>query len=143
MMIIEFFISKRVIYSTLVLYFISYLILLFQGTENIQGIFLDLFEIQIELHLQSTSFRKMHNLRLLKIHDSSYMKKDKLRLQDLQYLPHSLRYLEWHGYPLKSLPPKFNPVNLVELKMPYSQLEQLWDGVQVHILQFVVISSHF
>ncbi|CAN6554514.1 unnamed protein product [Malus baccata var. baccata] len=47
-------------------------------------------------------------------------------------LPSSLRYLFWKGYPLKSLPPKFSPDNLVELHMPYitrSSVE-LWNGGQ-------------
>ncbi|KAJ4846104.1 hypothetical protein Tsubulata_015354, partial [Turnera subulata] len=41
-----------------------------------------------------------------------------------------LRYLHWHQYPLKSLPPNFCPENLVELNLPHSKIEQLWDGHQ-------------
>ncbi|XP_024026910.1 disease resistance protein RPP5-like [Morus notabilis] len=95
-----------------------------------KGIFLDLSKIDEEIHLEPTVFRKMSNLRLLKIYNSSSVKKGKLYLQDLQYLPRSLRYLEWHEYPLKYLPSNFKPKNLVDLKMPYSHLEQLWVGVQ-------------
>ncbi|GMN67214.1 hypothetical protein TIFTF001_036277 [Ficus carica] len=50
--------------------------------------------------------------------------------QDLQFLPHSLRFIYWPRYPSKCLPSNFEPSNLVELHMPFSKLEQLWDGVQ-------------
>ncbi|XP_024026391.1 disease resistance-like protein DSC1 [Morus notabilis] len=101
-----------------------------EGTTKIQGIFLDKSKIDGDIHLEPTIFSKMHNLRLFKIYNSSYVKKGKVYLHDLQCLPRSLRYLEWHEYPLKYLPSNFKPKNLVELKMPYSQLEQLWVGVQ-------------
>ncbi|XP_050116006.1 disease resistance protein RPV1-like isoform X2 [Malus sylvestris] len=45
-------------------------------------------------------------------------------------LPNSLRYLNWSGYPLKSLPSKFSPENLVELHMPESQVNKLWNEDQ-------------
>ncbi|XP_024027298.1 disease resistance-like protein DSC1 [Morus notabilis] len=101
-----------------------------EGTAKVEGIFLDLSKIDEEIHLEPTAFRKMSNLRLPKIYNSSSVKKGKLDLEDLQYLPRSLRYLEWHEYPLKYLPSNFKPKNLVDLKMPYSHLEQLWVGVQ-------------
>ncbi|XP_024023028.1 TMV resistance protein N-like [Morus notabilis] len=101
-----------------------------EGTAKVEGIFLDLSEIDEEIHLEPTVFRKMSNLRLLKIYDSSYGKKGKLYLQDLRYFPRLLRYLEWHEYPLKYLPSNFKPKNLVVLKMPYSHIVQLWVGVQ-------------
>lgn len=129
-----------------------------EGTAEIQGIFLDLSKIGRDIHLDPTVFKNMCNLRLLKIHNSFNSNECeeyphhslqyflhplrypewhenplncKVYLQNgHQYLPHSLRYLEWHKYPLNSLPPNFKPNNLVELKMTYSQLEKLWDGVQ-------------
>ncbi|XP_024023023.1 disease resistance-like protein DSC1 isoform X2 [Morus notabilis] len=101
-----------------------------EGNEKVEGIFLDLSEIDEEIHLKPKVFKKMAKLRLLKIYNSSYVKKGKLYLQDLRCLPPSLRYLEWHEYPLKYLPSNFKPKNLVDLKMPYSHLEQLWVGVQ-------------
>ena len=42
-----------------------------------------------------------------------------------------LRYFQWDGYPLKSLPSKNIPEHLVSLEMPHSNIEQLWNGVQV------------
>lgn len=102
-----------------------------EGTTKIQGVFLDLSKIGRAIHLEPTIFKNMRNLRLLKLCDSVNSKTCEVFLQHgLQYLPHSLRYLEWHAYPLKTLPPNFKAENLVEPKMTYSQLEKLWDGVQ-------------
>ncbi|KAL5540922.1 hypothetical protein UlMin_044898 [Ulmus minor] len=97
---------------------------------SIEGIFLDTTEFR-ELHLGPAIFKKMHNLRLLKIHHSKCITECSMHLpQGLQSLPDALRYLHWYKYPLKSLPSNFLPRNLVELNMPRSQLEKLWDGIQ-------------
>ncbi|PON39225.1 Leucine-rich repeat [Trema orientale] len=50
--------------------------------------------------------------------------------EGVRYLPHSLRYLVWHHYPLKSLPVHFEPNNLVKLNMSSNNLQELWNGVQ-------------
>ena len=49
-------------------------------------------------------------------------------------LPNSLRYLHWDRYPLKSLPSKFSPENLVELHMPNSKVKKLWKEEQVYYI---------
>jgi hypothetical protein len=56
-------------------------------------------------------------------------------------LPDELRIIEWCGcplkslpYPLKSLPPDFEPDKLVELSMPFSPIQKLWKGVKVRFL---------
>ncbi|KAH9722720.1 Disease resistance-like protein DSC1 [Citrus sinensis] len=41
-----------------------------------------------------------------------------------------VRYLHWHGYPLKLLPSNIHPEKLVLLEMPHSNIEQLFDSVQ-------------
>ena len=51
--------------------------------------------------------------------------------QGLEYLPEELRYLYWHQYPLKTLPLDFEPENLIELNLPYSKVEQIWEGKKV------------
>ncbi|XP_039059057.1 TMV resistance protein N-like [Hibiscus syriacus] len=43
-------------------------------------------------------------------------------------LPNELRLLDWMGYPLRFLPPSFQPDNLVALLLQYSRIEQLWRG---------------
>ncbi|CAN6554567.1 unnamed protein product [Malus baccata var. baccata] len=97
------------------------------------------------LQLSGSSFQEMYNLRLLKIYGSEDFPKFigfhdaifgevyyKIDLsQGLESLPNALKYLYWDRYPLKSLPSKFSPNNLVELRMPYSRLEApLWNKNQ-------------
>ncbi|KAJ4723729.1 Disease resistance protein (TIR-NBS-LRR class) family [Melia azedarach] len=114
-----------------------------KATNLIKGIFLDLSKISDHVDLDPTVFENMPNLRLLKFYDlendfcnlnMSYdahfydlHKSYKVHLpQGLDYLPDELRYLHWYGYPLRTLPMRFNPKNLVELNLPYSKVEQLW-----------------
>ncbi|XP_070663086.1 disease resistance protein RPV1-like isoform X1 [Malus domestica] len=97
------------------------------GTAAVQCISFNISEIG---PLNHADFRKMFNLRLLNV--DSY---GKLNVSDGNSelnvsLPNSLRYLCWVGYRLKSLPSEFSPDNLVELRMPYSSVEQLWNKGQ-------------
>ena len=71
-----------------------------------------------EEELNAESFTKMNKLRLLK------MCKVGLR-PCLSYLSNELRLLEWHDYPLESLPKSFQPGELVELIMHRSRIRQL------------------
>lgn len=66
----------------------------------------------------------MSNLRLLKIKDVSLSRGP-------EYLSDELRLLNWHGYPLRSLPSNFQYDKLFELNMCYSHIKQLWKGVKV------------
>lgn len=103
-----------------------------QGTDAIRG--LDLSGIA-KVNISPTAFTNMEYLRFLRIHNHDFMKKCKVSLSDnLHALPDTLTYLHWEGYPLKSLPLNFIPENLVDLEMPYSQVEHLWNGVQVYYI---------
>ncbi|CAN1335146.1 Disease resistance protein RUN1 [Linum perenne] len=42
-------------------------------------------------------------------------------------LPNGLRWLEWHGYPLKSLPSKFYPQHIVHLIISDSPIQRCWE----------------
>ncbi|XP_044469711.1 disease resistance protein RPV1-like [Mangifera indica] len=98
------------------------------GTRAIRSICLDMSEVE-ELHLNPEAFNKMPNLRFLKISGS----KDGKKVHGFENLKSDfseLRYFCFHGYPSKSLPPKFNPENLVALYMPNSTVEKLWTGNQ-------------
>jgi ABC-type dipeptide/oligopeptide/nickel transport system ATPase component len=102
------------------------------GTEAIEGIFLDASDLTCEL--SPTVFGKMYNLRLLKFYCSTSGNQCKLTLpHGLDTLPDELSLLHWENYPLVYLPQKFNPVNLVELNMPYSNMEKLWEGKKVSV----------
>ncbi|RXH87756.1 hypothetical protein DVH24_034656 [Malus domestica] len=75
----------------------------------------------------------MYNLKVLRIENKSFDEKyNKLYLSDgLQSLPEALSYIYWEEYPLKALPSKFYQGNVIELRMPYSQVEKLWDESQI------------
>ena len=66
----------------------------------------------------------MKSLRFLKISNVHLPK-------GLDFLSNELRMMEWHDYPLKSMPIDFQPDNLVELIMPGSHIEQLPEGPTV------------
>ncbi|KAK3229295.1 hypothetical protein Dsin_001176 [Dipteronia sinensis] len=75
---------------------------------------------------------RMHRLRFMKFYSPHYSKgnkkNDKVHLcEGLELLPDELRYLHWHRYPLRCLPSKFDPENLVELQMHHSNVEHLWN----------------
>ncbi|XP_048429981.1 disease resistance protein RUN1 [Pyrus x bretschneideri] len=91
------------------------------GTAAVQCISFNISKIG---PLDHADFRKMFNLRLLNVDSYGFDKKLDVSL------PNALRYLCWMGYQLKSLPSEFSPDNLVELRMPYSSVEQLWNKGQ-------------
>ncbi|XP_062012758.1 TMV resistance protein N-like [Rosa rugosa] len=98
------------------------------GTEKVQGISVRLNSAEEQTWTQLTqALVKMYNLKFLNFYGyfSQYW-----NLQDLESLPNALRYLCWPEYPLKSLPSKFSLDNLVELLMPHSQLQRLWNESQ-------------
>ncbi|XP_050253166.1 disease resistance protein RUN1-like isoform X4 [Quercus robur] len=104
------------------------------GTEVVEGIKLNT-PIEIEEHLSVEAFSKMTNLRFLKI---GYVQppldliRGPIQLpQGLNYLSNELRVIDWHGYPLKSLPTSFQRNKLVELRMHCSDIKQLWKGIMI------------
>ncbi|CAH8366218.1 unnamed protein product [Eruca vesicaria subsp. sativa] len=103
--------------------------------SNVRGIFLDLYEVKNETCLESDHFSKMHNLRYLKFYNSHCPQEckttNKINIPDGLTLPlKELRCLHWLKFPLEKLPNDFNPIKLVDLKLPSSEIERLWDGVK-------------
>lgn len=100
----------------------------------VEAIFIDLSKSE-EVCMHAESFVRMRKLRLLKIHyNSGDNPSDDCKqhmIGDLKFLSHELRLLLWHGFPLKSLPNKFQPNNLVDLDMRYGLIEELWEGTKV------------
>ncbi|XP_065632752.1 disease resistance protein Roq1 [Quercus suber] len=92
------------------------------GTEAIQAIVLKLPESK-KAYWNPESFSEMHHLKLLIICNVQLLNEPK-------HLPISLRFLEWSGYPSKSLPSNFQSNELVELYMCRSCIEQLWKGAK-------------
>ena len=82
------------------------------------------------LSLHPQTFARMYKLKFLGIH--SWDGEHRLCAPEgIQSLSDELRIFHWDDYPSKSLPPFFCAENLVEIKMPFSRLEKLWEGVQV------------
>ncbi|CAN8276389.1 unnamed protein product [Cochlearia groenlandica] len=107
--------------------------------NNVRGIFLDMFELQKELALDKSTFAEMRSLRYLKFYSSrchrecelSNETSKRLNLPDeLEFTLDELRYLYWLKFPLKKLPKDFNPKNLIDLNLPYSEIEEVWDSVK-------------
>ncbi|KFK22650.1 hypothetical protein AALP_AAs62487U000100, partial [Arabis alpina] len=112
-----------------------------KGTEVIEGIFLDTTNVNVVVN--QMAFENMYNLRLLKIYSSSSETAQELHLPDgLHSLPYELRLLHWEKYPLRSLPQDFDPSHLVELNMPYSQLQNFLGGTKSLAKLKIVNLSH-
>ncbi|XP_023641940.1 disease resistance protein RML1B [Capsella rubella] len=100
------------------------------GTGDVSGISFDTTGI-IEVCISDRAFKRMRNLRFLRIYKSRVDgNDDKVHIPNEMEFPRSLRLLHWEAYPSKSLPSRFYPEYLVELDMKYSKLEKLWDGIQ-------------
>ncbi|KAF8092033.1 hypothetical protein N665_0427s0013 [Sinapis alba] len=100
---------------------------------KVRGIFLDMSEVPRKMSLGSDTFKYMGDLRYLKIFNSSFPKEGEatcnLYFRDgLKFQLEEIRYLHWLKFPLKKLPEDFNPKNLIDLNLPYSRIEQVWDG---------------
>ncbi|WJX53516.1 hypothetical protein P8452_39500 [Trifolium repens] len=115
-----------------------------KGTDAIRCISLNMEEIK-KVQLHADTFKKMHNLRMIKFHTDFFKKKKKFHtdlIEDgngssvtfdgfLKSFPNDLKFLQWDGYPQRSLPQDFCPENLATLDMSFSHLEKLWEGDQV------------
>ncbi|GAY32872.1 hypothetical protein CUMW_274300 [Citrus unshiu] len=103
-----------------------------KGTDAIEGIFLDLSKTK-EMRLSFEAFENMSNLKWLKFYIPERCDVSSVSFRVhldpvLKYLPAKLRYLHWHGYPLKTLPFYFETEHLIELNLPYSKVKQIWEG---------------
>ncbi|KAL6318238.1 hypothetical protein AAG906_035746 [Vitis piasezkii] len=106
------------------------------GTETIEGIILDLdMPKPKQIEFTTEAFKMMKKLRLLKVHqDAKYdgihwkaVTAPKVHFSgDFEFPSYELRYFQWDGYPLESLPSNFHGEELVELKFRSSNIKQLF-----------------
>ncbi|CAN1855269.1 Disease resistance protein RUN1 [Linum perenne] len=101
-----------------------------------EGIHLDLHAAK-EMFLKADAFEGMNCLTFLKFewkpqygnHATSKLKFH-LPYGGLNSLPEGLRWLQWDGYPAKSLPSKFHAQHLVHLIIRQSPIRRCWKGIQ-------------
>ncbi|XP_058220115.1 disease resistance protein RPV1-like [Rhododendron vialii] len=77
--------------------------------------------------LEADAFGRMRKLKLLQlksVHISGPYEK----------FPKGLKWLCWHGFPLKSIPSDFPLESLVALDMRYSNLKNVWEGTKFLVL---------
>ncbi|XP_056163296.1 disease resistance protein RPV1-like [Syzygium oleosum] len=93
------------------------------GTNKVEAIKIVLPETE-EVYLNAKAFKRMRRLRVLIIHNA-YVS------GDFDHLSNNLRWVDWEGYPLPSLPANFHPKKLVGLFMPNSHIKDLGQGYKI------------
>ncbi|XP_028796198.1 TMV resistance protein N-like [Neltuma alba] len=98
------------------------------GSEAIEAIFMQgLFEDrQDKIEVHPEAFSKMSNLRLFlcTMGGNPFMFPG-----EWKFLAGALKVVEW-SYPLKAFPPETQLNELVEMRMSYSKIKQLWNNKQ-------------
>ena len=112
--------------------------ILLQGSRSVVGIDFKYSEITDELYRSDKAFESMPSLQFLRL-DGNYIEPISYLSQSVNYLPRKVRLLHWEHFPMKCLPSNFSPQFLVELNMPDSELEKLWEGT--HVSNFFIIIS--
>ncbi|XP_062153300.1 disease resistance protein RPV1-like isoform X2 [Alnus glutinosa] len=110
-----------------------------EGTEAVEGLTLKFSRLNT-VNFGTRAFIKMQRLRLLQL--------DHVHLStgDYEHLSKELRWLRWHGFPLKHLPNEFYSRNLVAIDLRYSNLTQVWKNSEqlFEKLKFLNLShSHY
>ncbi|CAA7058285.1 unnamed protein product [Microthlaspi erraticum] len=105
------------------------------GADSVRGIFLDMSELKNKIPLDRCTFTEMRQLRYLKFFSSRCHRECKADCklnfpEGLEFPVDEVRYLYWLKFPLKKLPKDFNPKNLTDLNLPYSEIEEVWEGVK-------------
>ncbi|KAI5412231.1 hypothetical protein KIW84_057048, partial [Lathyrus oleraceus] len=91
------------------------------GTNKVKAIILNKKGHNSEYRrLRADGLSIMQGLQILILYHNDFS-------GSLKFLSNSLQYLEWHGYPFVSLPLNFEPYVLVELNMPCSSIQRLWN----------------
>ncbi|KAH0923963.1 hypothetical protein HID58_023981 [Brassica napus] len=94
---------------------------------NVIGIDCEYAEIEDGLYKNDKAFEKMSNLQFLRISDTH----PRMHLpQNWDGFPFFFEQ-HWDGFPKTCLPPNLSPEFLVEIYMPSSNLEKLWEGSQL------------
>ncbi|CAI0409829.1 unnamed protein product [Linum tenue] len=102
------------------------------GTKRIKGISMELGKGQMQL--DSDAFAGMSRLRVIRFYVPRHGYGDytevQLPAEGLQFLSNRLTSFQWPHFSSNSLPPTFRAENLIDLRIPYSNVKHLWTGVQ-------------
>lgn len=109
-----------------------------------RGVFIDMSQVTKRIVLEPMAFSKMRKLRYLKIYDSSYPQQCKVDCKlyfpdGLRFPLDEVRYLDWLKFPLRELPSDFRPENIVDLRLPYSNITRVWEGFKVRYHNYFLI----
>ncbi|XP_020410604.1 TMV resistance protein N isoform X2 [Prunus persica] len=106
------------------------------GTEEIEGVALDLQRNFRWNRFSAQAFTNMKKLRLLHLSGVELT-------GEYKDFPKKLIWLSWHGFPLRSIPDDF-PMQpkLVALDLQYSELEIVWKDCELHQNLKVLNLSH-
>ncbi|XLR33435.1 hypothetical protein S83_061335 [Arachis hypogaea] len=100
-----------------------------KGTQAIESITLNMSEIDT-IRLHPETFERMPELKLVRFHAPNFRNK-LCAPEGITSLPKKLSYFHWDEFSLKSLPSSFGVERIVEIIMPNSGLQTLWEGEQV------------
>ncbi|XP_048608004.1 disease resistance-like protein DSC2 isoform X2 [Brassica napus] len=99
---------------------------IFEGTGTVLGIRLPYYPEKV-LQMSKRAFQGMNHLQFLHLSSDDTLC---LPAEGLNCFPDKLRLLDWRRCPLRIWPSKFSGKFLVELIMPHSNFEKLWDGIK-------------
>ncbi|XP_057745378.1 disease resistance protein RPV1-like [Arachis stenosperma] len=93
------------------------------GTKAIEGLTLKLTRTDT-ICLKTEAFKEMKKLRLLQLAGVQLG-------GDFEYISKDLRWLYWHGFPLKYMPSNFSQTSLVSIELESSSLKLVWKEPKV------------
>ncbi|PWA91696.1 TMV resistance protein N [Artemisia annua] len=100
------------------------------GTDSVRSILLYSSEKKERVTVQFDAFKKMSNLRFIKL-DNSLLQWSSSSKDDMSacFSFKHLKYMEWYQFPCKSLD-NIDMGNVVVIKLENNKLEKLWEGVK-------------
>ncbi|XVE84952.1 hypothetical protein DITRI_Ditri17bG0053000 [Diplodiscus trichospermus] len=106
-----------------------------KGTRRNEGIVMDVNNKKgKEVVVCTKPFDPMVNLRLLQINH--------VKLEGrFKFLPRELKWLQWHGCALKTLPSDFCPQKLAVLDLSKSKIEQVWSSCSNQVAENLMVMN--
>ena len=114
---------------------------MFKAAENVEAIVLSKKSVILQT-MRIDALSTMSSLKLLKFGYKNVGFQINFS-GTLAKLSNELGYLSWIKYPFECLPPSFEPDKLVELRLPYSNIKQLWEGTKVVSIIIIIFLYYF